>query len=108
MKAAGGKIRIGFRHADGGLRAKNSAGNLTADAPLTHFIIAGPDQQFVPAQAKLEGDTVIVWADPVKEPLAVRYGRSNDPVGCNLYNGAGLPASPFRTDQWALPMEAPE
>ncbi|GEM_PF-1956985 len=51
------------------------------------------------AQAKIEGNTVLVWSDNIKEPIAIRYGWAGNPV-CNLYNEAGLPASPFRTDQW--------
>ena len=49
--------------------------------------------------AKIEGDTVVVSSDEVSEPAAVRYGWANNPV-CNLYNKEGLPASPFRTDDW--------
>jgi len=51
------------------------------------------------AQAKIEGDTVVVWNNDIKEPVAVRYAWARNPV-CNLYNKAGLPAFQFRTDNW--------
>ena len=70
-----------------------------APTRLTGFGIAGADRKFVWADAVIEGNKVIVSADGVAEPVAVRYGFSNSPV-CNLYNEAGLPASPFRTDNW--------
>jgi len=92
MKIEGGKIRISFDF-DKGLTAKGGA--------LKEFTIAGEDQNFVPAEARIEGNTVIVWSDAVKSPKAVRFAWSNIPKP-NLYNGAGLPASPFRTDGWKL------
>jgi len=64
------------------------------------FIIAGEDRVFVPAEARITGkDTVEVWADSVKNPVAVRYAWADNPV-CNLQNTVGLPATPFRTDDW--------
>lgn len=66
---------------------------------LEGFIIAGQDRNFVPAQARIEGDKVVVWADEVKEPASVRYGWANSPI-CNLFDESGLPAVPFRTDDW--------
>jgi hypothetical protein len=87
----GSKVIISFKHAEGGLQAKSGA--------LRGFAIAGSDQQWKDADAKIAGDTVIVSHPDVPKPVAVRYAWSNDPE-CNLYNGAGLPASPFRTDQW--------
>jgi sialate O-acetylesterase len=65
------------------------------------FTIAGPDRKFYNAQAKIEGNKVIVWSDRVSTPASVRYGWANFPV-VNLQNGAGLPASPFRTDDWPI------
>lgn len=59
----------------------------------------GPDRKWVWAQAYIEGDSVVVWSDEVEKPIAVRYAWANNPT-CNLYNGAGLPASPFRTDDF--------
>lgn len=89
MKASSGKITLRFRHTGGGLVAKDGA--------LKGFTIAGKDQKFVPAQANIEGDTVVVSAAGVSDPAAVRYGWDNVP-DVNLYNKEGLPASPFRTD----------
>ncbi|MFA6291852.1 MAG: sialate O-acetylesterase [Victivallales bacterium] len=91
MKREGGKIRLHFKHVGGGLVAKGG--------PLEYFAIAGADRKFVWANAKIDGDTVLVWQDQVKDPTAVRYAWDGDPVGCNLFNSEGLPASPFRTDR---------
>jgi sialate O-acetylesterase len=66
---------------------------------LKGFSIAGEDKKFVWADAKIEGDHVVVWSDKVSNPVAVRYAWANNPE-CNLYNKEGLPASPFRTDTW--------
>jgi sialate O-acetylesterase len=92
MKIEGSKARITFKFTEGGLVAKNGA--------LKHFAIAGEDKKFVWAEAKIEGDSVVVSSPEVPKPVAVRYAWANNPEGCNLYNGAGLPASPFRTDKW--------
>ena len=71
----------------------------------TGFAICGKDKKFVWAKAKLWGkDKVVVWADGIKEPIAVRYAWSNNPV-CNLYGKVGsvtLPATPFRTDDFPM------
>ncbi|MCX6954679.1 MAG: sialate O-acetylesterase [Verrucomicrobia bacterium] len=87
----GREIVLRFSHADGGLVAK--------DGPLTGFVIAGPDHTWIPAQARIEGSTVVVSAPGVAQPVAARYAWENFPT-CNLFNAAGLPASPFRTDDW--------
>lgn len=79
-----------FEHADGGLRSKD--GN-----PLTWFTIAGADKDFVPAEAKIVGNTVEVSAAGIKQPVAVRLAW-NQIAQPNLCNGAGLPAEPFSTD----------
>lgn len=89
MKVEGAQAVVKFSHLGGGLVAK--------DGELKGFIIAGEDQKFVPAQATIKGDTVIVSAPEVPAPKAVRYGWANVP-DVNLFNQAGLPASPFRTD----------
>jgi sialate O-acetylesterase len=89
---AGNKITISFKHTDEGLLVKQGPA-------LKGFAIAGADKQFHWAQAKISGAHVIVWSDEVKNPVAVRYNWADNPDG-NLYNGAGLPASPFRTDDW--------
>jgi sialate O-acetylesterase len=85
-----GKIRLWFDHTKGGL--KTSDGGKPAG-----FIVAGKDGAFVPADAVIEGDTVVVSSGQVAEPAAVRYAWEDVPT-CNLVNGEGLPASPFRTD----------
>ncbi|MFH1371949.1 MAG: sialate O-acetylesterase [Planctomycetota bacterium] len=92
MAVQGNEAILHFDHVGGGLVAKGGE-------PLKGFAIAGPDKKFVWADAKIEGDTVVVISDKVIEPVAVRYGWADNPV-CNLYNKAGLPASSFRTDDW--------
>jgi len=64
------------------------------------FAIAGADRHFVWANARIEGNRVVVWSDQVSEPVAVRYAWADNPAGANLYNSRGLPATPFRTDRW--------
>jgi sialate O-acetylesterase len=91
MKVEGSAIRVKFTHA-ASLNAK--------DGPLTWFQIAGADQKFVDADAKIEGDTVVVSSPSVSAPVAVRYAWDNYPITANLYNAEGLPAAPFRTDDW--------
>ena len=66
---------------------------------LIGFFIAGEDKKWVEADAKIDGDSVIVSSPQISKPIAVRYGWANSPR-CNLYNKEGLPASPFRTDDW--------
>ncbi len=103
MKIEGGKIRISFLNAEG-LTARNvtSLGvALQGEISPQGFAIAGGDKKWLWASAKLDGKTVIVWNDQIPKPVAVRYAWSDDPA-INLYNGAGLPAMPFRTDDWQL------
>ena len=69
---------------------------------LIGFTIAGDDRKWHEADARIEADCVLVSAAAVPRPVAVRYGWSNAPR-CNLANREGLPASPFRTDDWAIP-----
>ncbi len=66
--------------------------------PLNGFAIAGEDKKFVWAEARIENNKIIVQSKAVKSPVAVRYAWADMPLGINLYNEAGLPASPFRTD----------
>jgi sialate O-acetylesterase len=73
--------------------------NPTVNVPLQGFAIAGDDRRFVTAQAEIRGDTVIVQSPMISRPVAVRYGWADYPTG-NLFNVEGLPASPFRTDDW--------
>jgi sialate O-acetylesterase len=89
MTTKGEEITIKFNHIGSGLVAK--------DGELKGFTIAGEDKKFVPAQAKIQGSVVIVSAEGVAAPKAVRYGWANVP-DVNLFNQEGLPASPFRTD----------
>ena len=93
MKKNGSKIVLSFDDVGSGLEAKGGA--------LKTFAIAGADKKFVVAEAKVVGKTVVVSSPEVKAPVAVRYAWANNPVGCNLYNKEGFPASPFRTDDWA-------
>ena len=87
----GKEIVLSFKHADGGLQAK--------DGELKGFAIAGADQKWHGAKARIDGDKVIVFSDDVAQPAAVRYAWADNP-NCNLFNGAGIPAAPFRTDNW--------
>lgn len=89
MSSDGRRLRIKFDHVTGGLQA--------AGGTVQGFTIAGADGQFLPALATIEGDGVWLWNLKIEHPVAARYGWGNVPNG-NLYNGAGLPASPFRTD----------
>ena len=93
MKVESDKIRLSFSYTDGGLVAK--------DSQLADFLIAGKDKKFIPAKAVIDGKTIVISCDTVKEPIAVRYGWSNW-VNGSLFNKAGLPASSFRTDDWPL------
>lgn len=90
MKISDNSIVLHFDHA-AGLQALNG--------PLKEFTIAGDDQKFIPANAVIEGTTIRVSAEGLSQPVAVRFAWSNVPQP-NLYNGAGLPASPFKTDDW--------
>lgn len=92
-----GRMVIEFDHVGGGLVAGQEAGG-----ELTGFAIAGTDRRFVWARAEIAGDRVEVWSPRVPAPVAVRYGWADNPSGANLYNREGLPASPFRTDDWPV------
>lgn len=115
MKLDGSKVVLSFDHVGGGLTSKELEVTLlhpnakkagawrvkegTEGAPLVGFTIAGSDKKFVPAKAVIVGDNVVVSAEGVAEPVAVRYGWANHPV-VNLFNKEGLPATPFRTDEF--------
>jgi sialate O-acetylesterase len=92
MTIKNGKAILNFDHVGGGLIAR-------PNEPLKGFAIAGADRKFVWADAKIEGNQIVVSSDKVINPVAVRYAWADNPV-CNLYNKEGLPASPFRTDDW--------
>ena len=84
------------------LRFKNVGKGLVAKGgPLKGFAIAGEDRKFVKAEAEIEGDAVVVHSDEVEKPVAVRFGWANFPV-VNLWNEDGLPATPFRTDDFPM------
>jgi sialate O-acetylesterase len=90
---AGATLRLEFSHLGGGLVARGG--------PLQTFEVAGADGKFVPAAAMIDGATLVVSAPGVPTPVAARYAWASYPEGCNLYNAAGLPAAPFRTDRTA-------
>ncbi len=92
-KRDGAAMRVTFTHADG-LRLTPAATDGRAS-----FEVAGENRKFVPAQARVEGNTLIVSADSVGTPVAVRYAWRNSP-DARLFNAAGLPAAPFRSDDW--------
>jgi sialate O-acetylesterase len=83
-------MRVRFTHADG---------LVAHEKPVQSLELAGADRVFYAAEARLERDTLLVFSPRVREPVAVRYAFSNAPEA-NLYNGAGLPAVPFRSDEW--------
>ena len=87
------KAVITFKNVGAGLEAK--------DGELKGFTIAGENGQFYNTTASIDGDTVVVSSIKVLTPKAVRYGWANYPV-VNLWNKDGLPASPFRTDDWPI------
>ena len=130
MKIEGNTVRLRFSHAAGlksGPTPNQLAGLFKSGAPIVPrgttppletssepdpavladstahlhgFQIAGPDGKFVDADAKIDGQSVVVSSPEVPSPTAVRYAWDNYPATANLYNGAGLPAAPFRTDNW--------
>jgi sialate O-acetylesterase len=130
MKVDGDKIVLKFSGVGSGLVARDIAiseelknrlreqgdadqlihpgGGAGAGAGLNWFVIAGADQIFYPAQAKIDGDSVIVWSPEVSKPAAVRYAWADNPEGVNFYNKEGLPAAPFRTDAWPSPTTMPD
>jgi sialate O-acetylesterase len=93
MKIEKNKIRIYFDDAADGLVSKGGA--------PTDFFIAGDDKNFVPAQAKIDGNTVVVSSKDVKNPVAVRFAFTNIAMP-NLYSKSGLPVNLFRTDDWPV------
>jgi sialate O-acetylesterase len=89
LSVEGARAVLHFDHLGGGLVAK--------DGPLRGFTTSGDGKTFAPAKAEIVGDTITVSAEEVANPVAVRYGWANVP-DVNLFNAAGLPASPFRAD----------
>jgi sialate O-acetylesterase len=84
-------MRLHFTHADGGLVVKGDK--------LGEFAIAGDDRIWVWADAYIDGNTVVVSSPAVRHPTQIRYAWQSNPAAA-LFNGAGLPAAPFRTDSW--------
>lgn len=114
IEIQGRQVRVRFAVPTGGLMAKPVSDTYTVStqskqtAPLTRnspkseiegFAICGSDRKWVWADARIDGDTVLVWSDLISDPMAVRYAWSDNPT-CNLYNQAGLPAAPFRSDDF--------
>jgi len=104
MAVEASKVRLHFDSVGTGLLIGAKSGpeplQPTPGRPLTNFAVAGADQHWVRATALIDGKDVLVSSPEVPQPVAVRYAYCQDPVGCNLYNQEGLPASPFRTDAW--------
>jgi sialate O-acetylesterase len=91
MKVEGNRAVLSFDNVGGGLECRGDK--------LTGFTVAGEDKKFHNAEAEIRGDTVVVHSPAVEKPVAVRFGWANYPV-VNLWNKDGLPATPFRTDDW--------
>lgn len=93
MEIDSGKIILTFSNIGRGLAVKNGG-------KLNSFAIAGNDHKFIWANAKIINNKIMVWSDKIPNPAAVRYAWANNPENANLINKEGLPASPFRTDNW--------
>lgn len=93
MEKEGEKIRLHFNFAKGGLKIDGDK--------IINMEIAGVDKMFVPAQSIIDGETILVWSESIKSPIAVRYAFHNTDAS-NLFNKARLPASSFRTDDWPI------
>lgn len=93
MRSEKGKITVQFENADNGLISKGKI--------ISECYIAGDDRQFLPAMAKIDGNTLIVWNKTIKAPVAVRFGFSNTAIP-NLFSKEGLPVNLFRTDNWEV------
>ena len=103
MKIEGGKVRINFDFAAGGLMAGHKEGKAPTqeikNGKLGGFAVGNQDGKWVWAEAVIDGQTVVVSSSEITVPVAVRYACSNSPGKANLYNKAGLPASPFSTEK---------
>ncbi len=104
LKIEGSIARVRFNHIGSGLMIGRKTGRAPTEedrtGKLQRFAIAGTDKKWHWAEARIDGDSVICSHPDVKEPVAIRYAFSMNPSGANLYNHDGLPASPFRTDEW--------
>ena len=93
MESKGKKATLTFERVKGALRAVDAG-------EVTGFAVAGEDKKWVWAEAKIKGGNLVeLWSDAVENPVAVRYAWADNPV-CNMYDAAGLPLTPFRTDDW--------
>ncbi|GAT63408.1 sialate O-acetylesterase [Paludibacter jiangxiensis] len=92
LKIAGNQVILSFTNTGSGMVARNGK-------TLNCFEVCGKDGNYLPAEAHIVGNSVIVSSSKVSQPVAVRYAWSNNPEGANLYNKEGLPASPFRTSE---------
>jgi sialate O-acetylesterase len=90
MEAEGDKIRLHFTHTGSGLKVEGNE--------LETFEICGKEGNYQNAEAYIDGDTVVVFCEEIKNPVNVRYGWSDNPEKANLYNREGLPASTFTTE----------
>jgi sialate O-acetylesterase len=108
----GDSIRVDFEHTGGGLMVARKEGlepaRPTPDAALAHFELSDGAGTWYRAQATIDGNTVVVRCPAISKPKAVRYACSGAPSNANLYNPAGLPASPFCSDLELLPWERAE
>lgn len=93
MSISRNEMTLSFANADKGLLQKGKE--------ITGFFIAGADKIFYPAQARIKGNSLLVWNKDTKDPVAVRYAFSNTAVG-NVFSKEGLPLAPFRTDDWEV------
>ena len=107
------RIRVSFKHSGSGLTIGSAPTSRIDEQPqpiadhLNGFEVAGADKNFQPAQARIDGDTVLVWSDAVSQPKDVRYGWTAFPIPpLNLYNKDGLPASPFNSLEGAPVLHA--
>jgi sialate O-acetylesterase len=103
-KVEGDKIRVSFDYSANGLIVGKKDGRKPVEAvaggKLARFAIAGEDKKWFWADAVIDGGNVVVSSKDVPKPVAVRYAYTMNPEGANLYNKEGLPASPFRSDDW--------
>lgn len=99
MKIVGNTIELTFTTLGSLMKFKSTG---TAVGTHTNFAIAGSNKTFYWAQARIEGNKVIVWNDAIPNPVAVRYAWGQNPAGEKLFNTEDLPASPFRTDLWTI------
>lgn len=104
----GTKVRVHFRHADGGLKTGTKTGTDTFvpdEGKITWIALKGGDGKWVPGDAAIEGETLVVSYPADFTPVEIAYAYAGYPNGANIYNAAGLPASPFRADLTSSPVK---